>query len=60
MKNMVEDLFEYTKVQQHGAPVNIMSVDLGQLLEQVSASFELEGENKGIQVSSQTTPVQKN
>ena len=56
MKNMVEDLFEYTKVQQHGAPVNIMSVDLGQLLEQVSASFELEGENKGIQVSSQTTP----
>lgn len=56
MKNMVEDLFEYTKVQQHGAPVNIMSVDLGQLLEQVCASFELEGENRGIQITSETTP----
>lgn len=57
MKNMVEDLFEYTKVQQHGAPVNFMPVDLGQLLEQVCASFELEGENRGIEVSSQTTPT---
>lgn len=56
MKNMVEDLFEYTKVQQHGAPVNIMSVDLGQLLEQVCASFELEGENRGIEITSKTTP----
>lgn len=56
MKNMVEDLFEYTKVQQHGAPVNIMSVDLGQLLEQVCASFELEGQNRGIQITSETTP----
>ncbi|WP_251546102.1 sensor histidine kinase [Limosilactobacillus caecicola] len=57
MKNMVEDLFEYTKVQQHGAPINFMTVDLGQLLEQVCASFELEGENKGIEVTSQTTPT---
>lgn len=56
MKTLVEDLFEYTKVQQHGAPVNFMQVDLAQLLEQVSASFELEGEKKGIEVSSSTTP----
>lgn len=59
MKNLVEDLFEYTKVQQHGAPVNLMTVDLGQLLEQVGASFELEANKKGmaINVSCEPTPL---
>lgn len=59
MKNLVEDLFEYTKVQQHGAPVNLMTVDLGQLLEQVGASFELEVDKKGIaiNVSCEPTPL---
>lgn len=57
MKTLVDDLFEYTKVQQHGAPVNIMTVDLSQLLEQVSASFELEGQKRGIEVSSATQPT---
>ncbi|MGP3262361.1 sensor histidine kinase [Limosilactobacillus fermentum] len=51
MKNLVEDLFEYTKVQQHGAPVNLMTVDLGQLLEQVGASFELEANKKGMAIN---------
>ncbi|ADJ40755.1 HAMP domain-containing histidine kinase [Limosilactobacillus fermentum] len=51
MKNLVEDLFEYTKVQQHGAPVNLMTVDLGQLLEQVGASFELEADKKGMAIN---------
>ncbi len=41
MKNLVDDLFEYTKVQQHGAPSIL--VDLNQLLEQLTASFALEG-----------------
>ncbi len=59
MKNLVEDLFEYTKVQQHGAPVNLMTVDLGQLLEQVGASFELEAYKKGmvINVTCEPTPL---
>ena len=59
MKNLVEDLFEYTKVQQHGAPVNLMTIDLGQLLEQVGASFELEADKKGmaINVSCEPTPL---
>lgn len=59
MKNLVEDLFEYTKVQQHGAPVNLMTVDLGQLLEQVGASFKLEADKKGmaINVSCEPTPL---
>lgn len=55
MKNLVEDLFEYTKVQQ-GAPINMMRLDLTQLLEQVSASFELEAKNKGIEISSSSRP----
>ena len=56
MKNLVEDLFEYTKVQQHGAPVNIMKIDLNQLLEHLTASFELEAQNRGIEISSHVEP----
>ena len=57
MKNLVEDLFEYTKVQQHGAPVNLMTVDLGQLLEQVGASFELEADKKGMEINVSCEPM---
>ena len=56
MKNLVDDLFEYTKVQQHGAPVNIMRVDLDQLLEQLTASFALEAERRRIEISSKVVP----
>lgn len=56
MKVMVDDLFEFTKVQQHGAPLNIMSVDLASLLEQVSASFELEAEKQDIKINTTVTP----
>lgn len=56
MKNLVDDLFEYTKVQRHGAPVNIMRVDLNQLLEQLTASFALEADRRGIEISSKVVP----
>lgn len=56
MKNLVDDLFEYTKVQQHGAPVNIIWVDLNQLLEQLTASFALEADRRGIKISSKVVP----
>lgn len=56
MKNLVDDLFEFTKVQQHGAPVNIMKVDLNQLLEQLTASFELEAQRRQIEISSSVVP----
>ena len=55
-QNLVEDLFEYTKVQQHGSPVNIMKIDLNQLLEQLTASFELEAQHKGIEITSSVEP----
>lgn len=54
MKSMVDDLFEYTKVQfkvQFNAEKpKFVQVDLTQLLEQVSASFELEAEKHGVQM----------
>lgn len=56
MKNLVEDLFEYTKVQQRGNPINIMEIDLNQLLEQLTASFELEAQRKGIEITSSVKP----
>ncbi|MEY8441879.1 HAMP domain-containing sensor histidine kinase [Lactobacillaceae bacterium 24-114] len=56
MKNLVEDLFEYTKVQQRGNPINIMEIDLNQLLEQLTASFELEAQHKGIEITSSVKP----
>lgn len=56
MKDLVEDLFEFTKVQQHGAPVNLTTVDLSQLLEQVEATFELEADQRGIALTTVTTP----
>lgn len=50
MKSMVDDLFEYTKVQFNAEKPKFVEVDLTQLLEQVSASFELEAEKHGIQM----------
>ena len=52
----MDDLFEYTKVQQHGAPVNIMKIDLNQLIEQLTASFELEAQHRGIEITSSVIP----
>lgn len=57
MKDLVEDLFEFTKVQQHGAPVNLTPVDLSQLLEQVGATFELEADQRGIKLTTTTAPT---
>lgn len=60
MKDLVEDLFEFTKVQQHGAPVNLTTVNLSQLLEQVGATFELEADKQGITLTTKTTPPSLN
>lgn len=57
MKALVEDLFEYTKVRQTEAPINIINVNLDQMLEQLAASFELEAEKKNIQITSTTKPA---
>lgn len=51
MQSLVEDLFEYTKVRQTTTPLTITKLDMGQMLEQVSASFELEAKKKQMQIS---------
>ncbi|MDT2754009.1 HAMP domain-containing sensor histidine kinase [Enterococcus pseudoavium] len=50
MKSLVEDLFEYSKVRQTSVPVNNVSFDMVQLLEQLAADFELEAKKKNIQI----------
>ncbi|WP_407856772.1 sensor histidine kinase [Enterococcus hailinensis] len=54
MKSLVEDLFEYSKVRQPSVPVNTVSFDMVQLLEQLAADFELEAKKKNIQILVET------
>ncbi len=51
MKSLVNDLFEYTKVRQADTPLNLMTVSLMSLFEQLEASFELEAKEKGMAIS---------
>ncbi|MFO8068534.1 MAG: HAMP domain-containing sensor histidine kinase [Alkalibacterium sp.] len=54
MKVLVDDLFEYTTVRQTTVPLDYVSFDMVQLLEQVAIDFELEAQKKEreIQISS--------
>ncbi|MHC9533559.1 sensor histidine kinase [Dellaglioa sp. BT-FLS60] len=56
MKVLVEDLFEYTKVRQTSTPINAIDFDMNQMLAQLAASFEFEAKNKGMVITSDTTP----
>ncbi|MBV7392213.1 HAMP domain-containing histidine kinase [Enterococcus sp. ALS3] len=55
MKSLVEDLFEYTKVRQPSVPVNFISFDMVQLLEQLATEFELEASKKNVTIQVETT-----
>lgn len=50
MKSLVDDLFEYIKVRQEGVTLNIVQLDIGAMLEQVAASYELEANKKGMAI----------
>lgn len=54
MKALVEDLFEYTKVRQPSVPINMVSFDMVQLLEQLAADYELEASKKNLQIMIET------
>lgn len=58
MKSLVEDLFEYSKVRQPSVPVNNVSFDMVQLLEQLAADFELEAKKKNIMIQVDTKESQ--
>lgn len=50
MKSLVDNLFEYTKVRQAGVTLNIVPLDIGAMLEQIAASYELEANKKGMAI----------
>lgn len=51
MKSLVDDLFVYTKMRQTDTPLSIATLDVGQMLEQLEASFELEAGEKGMAIN---------
>lgn len=51
MKSLVDDLFVYTKMRQTDTPLSIATLDVGQMLEQLEASFELEASEKGMAIN---------
>lgn len=59
MKALVDDLFEYTTVRQTRVPLDYVTFDMVQLLEQVAIDFELEAEKEGknIQIISSKKPM---
>lgn len=59
MKTLADDLFEYTKVRQSTTPLNLSTIDLKQLLEQLAVSFELESQKKQMVISTdfETGPI---
>ena len=46
MKVLVDDLFEYTKVRQSNVPLNAITFDMNQLIEQLTVDYELEASKK--------------
>ena len=59
MKVLVEDLFEYTKVRSQGTKLNNTQFDMAAMLEQLSASFELDANKKHVEfeVSADPNPL---
>lgn len=55
MKSLVDDLFEYTKVRQEGVTLQLRHLDLGAMLEQIAASYELEANKKGMEIKVEIT-----
>ncbi|MCW0953424.1 HAMP domain-containing histidine kinase [Weissella ceti] len=54
MKSLVEDLFDYTQVQQVDFKLRWAPMDLGAMLEQLAVSYELEAKEHGMVISTIT------
>ncbi|GEL12795.1 sensor histidine kinase [Lapidilactobacillus concavus DSM 17758] len=55
MKSLVEDLFEFTKVQQTHTQLEVTTFDLVSMLEQLTADFELEAQKHHILIEVDVT-----
>lgn len=56
MKVLVDDLFEYTKVRQPTTPLNSITFDMEQLIEQIAVDFELAASKKNIKIEVLVSP----
>jgi len=56
MKVLVEDLFAFSQTQAHDAVLNISTLSLGDLFAQLIASYEIEAQEKHIELTQITNP----
>lgn len=56
MNLLVNDLFEYTKMQQRNIPLQRNKFDMASMLEQIAANFELDAEKKHIAIEVNCDP----
>ncbi|WP_125704356.1 sensor histidine kinase [Companilactobacillus mishanensis] len=56
MQNLVNDLFEYTNVQHANSTLSMTKFDMAQMLDQLSADFELEANKRGMEIVVNTSP----
>lgn len=50
MKTLVDDLFEYAKMNKLESLLKITTIDLCEMLQQIGASFELEGQKQDVKI----------
>jgi len=56
MQNLVNSLFEYANVQHATSRLNMTQFDMAQMLDQLSADFELEANKRGMEIIVNSTP----
>lgn len=56
MKSLANDILEYTTLKSNKTKLNLSSLHIYSMLEQVAAGFELEGKKKGIEFEIETRP----
>lgn len=54
MKVLVDDLFEYTKVRQSNSPLNIITFDIQQLIEQLVVDYEWPASQQKMEIDFQS------
>lgn len=56
MQNLVNSLFEYANVQHATSRLNMTQFDMAQMLDQLSADFELEANKRGMEIMVNSIP----
>jgi len=56
MQNLVNSLFEYANVQHATSRLNMTKFEMAQMLDQLSADFELEANKRGMEIIVNSTP----